>query len=308
MASCEQRLQALQQEIFALNEECKKNEAMRKKLLATCQMSVGVVATPTEQIWQMLMQPHAAAAIRTCLDLGIFDILSKSAMPVTATVLAKATRAENLVVIRLLRPLCALHVVIETDLETYASGPVSKALSERHLYGSWNFMHDEAGLCALTLPEYLKSNDYKNPDDPSRGNWQYSHKTDLPMFPWMAQCRPQQLGNFFDMLEGWRLDRKEWFDVYPVAGSLMQGFEERGTADQSFAKTDPALLVDIGGGVGYDLQNFRRRFAADGHKLPGKLVLQDLPPVIDEIKELDEDIVRVKHDFFTTQPVKGEPP
>jgi hypothetical protein len=34
-------------------------------------------------------------------------------------------------------------------------------------------------------------------------------------------------------------------------------------------------------------------------------VLQDLPPVIDNIEQLDAKIVRQKHDMFVEQPVKG---
>jgi hypothetical protein len=38
---------------------------------------------------------------------------------------------------------------------------------------------------------------------------------------------------------------------------------------------------------------------------PGRLVLQDLPVVIDAIKDLDPKIERMNHDFHTEQPVKG---
>ena len=39
--------------------------------------------------------------------------------------------------------------------------------------------------------------------------------------------------------------------------------------------------------------------------VPGRLVLQDLPPVIDSIQQLHPKIERMKHDFLTEQPVKG---
>lgn len=35
-------------------------------------------------------------------------------------------------------------------------------------------------------------------------------------------------------------------------------------------------------------------------------MLQDLPPIIDDIKELHPDIVKVKYDFSTSQPIKGK--
>ena len=77
---------------------------------------------------------------------------------------------------------------------------------------------------------------------------------------------------------------------------LLSGY--KGGNDQS------TLLVDIGGGRGHDLEAFKRANA----NAEGKLVLQDLPPVIDDIKELHEDIIKVKHDFFTSQPIKGPVP
>jgi hypothetical protein len=64
------------------------------------------------------------------------------------------------------------------------------------------------------------------------------------------------------------------------------------------------LLADIGGSQGHDLEAFKNA----NPKAEGKFVLQDLPPVIDDIKEFHGDIVRMKHDFFTSQPVRGPSP
>ena len=64
--------------------------------------------------------------------------------------------------------------------------------------------------------------------------------------------------------------------------------------------TYSALLVDVGGGRGHDILCFRNKFPGRG-----RLVLEDLPAVIDDIKELDAGIERVKYDFFTPQIVKG---
>ena len=80
------------------------------------------------------------------------------------------------------------------------------------------------------------------------------------------------------------------------ADALIKGFDGEGEEDN-----EGALLVDIGGGHGYDIQNFGRRFPG----APGRLILQDLGAVIDDIKVLDEGVVRMKYDFFTEQPVKG---
>ena len=61
------------------------------------------------------------------------------------------------------------------------------------------------------------------------------------------------------------------------------------------------LLIDIGGGLGHDLIAFRKRFP----ELSGKLIVQDIPVVVDSIKDLPTGINAMTHDFFKPQPVKG---
>lgn len=42
--------------------------------------------------------------------------------------------------VRILRPLAAMHMVIETGYETYVAGPVSKAFAIPALLGGFKFM------------------------------------------------------------------------------------------------------------------------------------------------------------------------
>jgi len=46
-------------------------------------------------------------------------------------------------------------------------------------------------------------------------------------------------------------------------------------------------------------------FRAKHPNVPGRLVLQDLPNVLDGIQQLDQKIERMEYDFYTEQPVKG---
>jgi len=82
---------------------------------------------------------------------------------------------------------------------------------------------------------------------------------------------------------------EEWFDFFPT--------EER------FGKTYPSttVLVDMGGGLVHDIAFFQKRFPS----LSGKLVLQDLSPVISAITELNPAIERSIHNLFEPQPIKG---
>ncbi|KAL4977052.1 S-adenosyl-L-methionine-dependent methyltransferase [Aspergillus desertorum] len=80
-----------------------------------------------------------------------------------------------------------------------------------------------------------------------------------------------------------------WFDVYPVTETLTSPDPDR------------VLLVDIGGGVGHTLAALKRRFP----DLSGRLILEDLPQVIDDIKEpLPENVSAIKHSMFEPQPTR----
>ena len=67
------------------------------------------------------------------------------------------------------------------------------------------------------------------------------------------------------------------------------------------ASISDALFVDITGGRGHEVSQLKAKFP----DAPGRFILEDLPVVIDDIKELDTSIERIKYDFFVSQPVKG---
>lgn len=58
--------------------------------------------------------------------------------------------------------------------------------------------------------------------------------------------------------------------------------------------------MDIGGSTGGDIKKFQARFPSIG-----KLVFQDLPTVVSDVKDLPAGITAQAYDMFTPQPVKG---
>ncbi|KAI0405306.1 sterigmatocystin 8-O-methyltransferase [Xylaria palmicola] len=74
-----------------------------------------------------------------------------------------------------------------------------------------------------------------------------------------------------------------------------------GAAEQLIDGSDPvddsALLVDIGGGLGHDILAFHDKYPNNG-----KLILQDLPDVIKNCRDLPPDVEAMGYDFFTDQP------
>lgn len=146
---------------------------------------------------------------------------------------------------------------------------------------------DVAAPSALKIPSTLAKHNWRNPStDPV--TFKTAFGADQDFFRWLG-THPKTLGDFNEMMKAQRASRQEWYNFFPVQASLLNGFE------------GGPLLVDVGGAQGYELQCFRERYPqAKGH-----LILQDLPHVIDSIQDLSPEIRRMKHDFFTEQPVKG---
>lgn len=96
---------------------------------------------------------------------------------------------------------------------------------------------------------------------------------------------------------GYSQGRPSWMnaDFFPVRERLVKGAKP---------EDDSVFIVDIGGSVGHDLAEFRRKHP----ETPGRLVLQDLPVVLGQIESLDDKIERMAYDFYTDQPLLGTPP
>ena len=118
---------------------------------------------------------------------------------------------------------------------------------------------------------------------------------------WQSMKEDPEAGDDFHQLMASRRQGRlapSWFNIYPA--------ESRLAVMNGNIKTEPenVLLIDIGGGRGHDVADFR---AAYRH-LPGKCILQDLPETIAEARKAPPgDVELMEHDFFTPQPVKGKP-
>lgn len=96
---------------------------------------------------------------------------------------------------------------------------------------------------------------------------------------------------------GYRAGKSSWVDLgfYPVEERLGSGMKEG---------TEEALLVDVGGGLGHDLELLKEKH----EHLPGRLILQDKEEVLSQIPATDNVFEKMRHDFFTRQPVQGLSP
>ncbi|KAI1138503.1 S-adenosyl-L-methionine-dependent methyltransferase [Hypoxylon sp. FL0543] len=267
-----------------------KDETARKQMFGATMRAMAMLESPVDTVWRMIMSPHAPSALMSLIKAGVIQEIAKSDSPSSADHLANVTGADRLLIVRLLRPLNALGVVKEISQEEYAPTAITKALVDRALLGGYQFMFSGATRSLVNMPFYLEKTGFKNVEGPP-GPFQDAHDTDDNMFQWLIKDPPMMV-NFNAFMTGQRVDRKQWFDFFDVEDILLNG-----------AKMDPdaTLLIDIGGGEGHDISEFHKRYP----DAPGRLVLQDLPPVIDSVQELTPKVERQKYDFFQPQPVKG---
>jgi len=141
------------------------------------------------------------------------------------------------------------------------------------------------------VPAFLQQLKYQNPSGASSGVFQYSKKIDISIWEWLA-TEPELFRACNEFMEGNRGSRTSWVKWYPVQEQLLDGFD---------ANQGDTLMVDIAGGYGHDVAQFRETFP----QAPGRLVLEDLPMVINAIGGLHPSIEKVAFDFFTPQVIVG---
>ena len=139
------------------------------------------------------------------------------------------------------------------------------------------------------LPSFLAKKGYLNPTDPNSTNW---HDMKGPhsqgMFAEMA--RTPTLTSIFQKVMNVYTDSKfPWVDLYPTETLVADAMPHR------------AVVVDVGGGEGTDINKLRRKHSELAN---GSLVLQDQALVIEHCSP-HPDIKTMAHDFFTSPCIMG---
>lgn len=183
------------------------------------------------------------------------------------------------------------HLVVETGEDTFARTPWATALAAdpalSAVYGE--FYAQLNNPMFQSLPYYLKQTGFKSPIDENDCNWQYWKGAPNNLFQDLA-INPAMASDFHAAMECHsRYNLTPWPEVYPTDTVV------------SAAKPDRALVVDIGGSKGHDLEKFR---LCHPNIPDGSLVLQDLPEVVRDV-QVNRAISAQPYDFFTPQPVKG---
>ncbi|KAI1505681.1 sterigmatocystin 8-O-methyltransferase [Biscogniauxia marginata] len=214
----------------------------------------------------LAFSPVVAVAARIAVDLHLFKLIVDHGGPVSSKELATLSRGEELLIVRILRPLASTGFVEEVGERMWTTTPVTKAMTTEGIAAGHRMVGEIIVGAANKAPTYLQEAGYRCPTDPHDGFMQYAFQTKLTTFQ-LISSRPQVLKDFNNFMGNTMGAREYWVDWFPVKERLL---------DEVVIANDSSLLVDVGGGKGHDLLAFRSKYP----HLEGRLVLQDLAPLV----------------------------
>ncbi|XDG02454.1 hypothetical protein ABKA04_002069 [Annulohypoxylon sp. FPYF3050] len=268
----------------------------REKLISSARELIVAAETPVESLlWNIWAIPTRTVAARTAVDLKIFETAVKNGgCPKSNEDLAAATGASPILVKRISCACVSMGMLVEQGPNLYAPNSLTKLLAIKEYAAGITFGFDITQLSFAKLPEYLRSTNFKNPENPLDGPFQYANNCGSA-FTWLVE-HPDVFEAFHGYVHALRQHRPSWTDMYPVQSRLIEGLKPDG---------DASVLVDIGGGTGQILQDFHK----DVPQYTGRLVLQEIPEVVAAATEkgvgANGRIELQVHDFFAPQPIKG---
>ncbi|KAI2618924.1 S-adenosyl-L-methionine-dependent methyltransferase [Hypoxylon sp. NC1633] len=272
------------------------DSAARKRLVACARELVLAAETPVESLlWNIWALPTRTVAARIAVDLKIFETaVGNDGCPKSNEDLAAVTGASPILVKRVVRACVSMGMLVEQGPNLYVPNSMTKLLATKEYAAGIIFCFDITQPSFAQLPAYLRSTDFQNPENASDGPFQYANNCPSA-FTWLIQ-HPDVFEAFHGYVHALRQHRPSWTDMYPVQSRLVEGLKPDG---------DSSVLVDIGGGTGQILQDFRN----DVPQYTGRLILQEIPEVIAVATEkgvgADGRIELQVYDFFTPQPIKG---
>ncbi|MCJ1354567.1 MAG: hypothetical protein MMC33_004556 [Icmadophila ericetorum] len=229
-------------------------------------------------------------AIRIAIQLNLFEILVKSEKPKSLVDIFEITKADPILLRRLLNHLTTMDAVAQVGKDLFRPSRKSKIFAIPHQAAALKFCFDFNGPVWQETPSFLTKTNYVNPTDPLKCATQAAYKTDDHFFRVMIK-RPPVFDTFNLWMTGYHDSRASWLDSYPFRERIID------SADTG----EPITFVDVGSGRGHEAMAVKNRFPG----LMGRLVIQDLPQVFKTLDGPSSDIEVMPHDFFSPQPVKG---
>ncbi|PYH88929.1 O-methyl transferase B [Aspergillus ellipticus CBS 707.79] len=259
----------------------------RKALMVRLRDLMISLEDPDDTVERIALAPLEPFTAKTGVTLRIFHRLSASEAPLHVEALAEEAGADPVLLAgRLLRYWASVAMIAEFDTDTFTANTVTRVLASPKGESYVNLYYELIFPVMYELPAFLERTGHVNPTDQSH----------LPM----------------QTAYGWEGDLFAYFKAFPAKAALfdmhMQVQRDLTTnwarldalIQSKPARADEILFVDVGGGAGHQCQRFRERFP----DLPGRMVLQDLPQVIQGARSIPG-VENMGYNIFTPQPLKN---
>ncbi|RDW66778.1 hypothetical protein BP5796_09527 [Coleophoma crateriformis] len=246
---------------------------------------------PYDLVTRLLENMSVSAALYTLIGTGALQKLPDDGESISAADLGEAVKVDQSAIARPMRLIAANGITVETAPDQYGHNMLSRILQPSALGGFFLVCMDFMKTW-VQLPEYFKTH---TPED----------LYDLKKSPFAWASGYEGL-TYYDALNLdvekrniWNATLQQMEKNMPILGM----FPFASLQEQVEKEPERPFIVDIGGGRGQAMLAIQTECPG---AFGGKLILQDLPIVINSLRP--EDIPGIEatiHDIFTPQPVKN---
>ncbi|KAL3427024.1 O-methyltransferase family protein [Phlyctema vagabunda] len=261
-----------------------KGTAARAEIVRLSQTITAMVMEPDVNLLITSLQFHTCTCLKVAVDLRIHEHIPKDGI-ISAKALAEAVKADEELLVRIMRVLTAKFIFAEPKPGHYSHTGMSWVLSKTNMVDLVSHRLDDVYRSASREAEALALINYREPSagDVLGFNLAFSTKSNFWTF-----------NEVDDPERGQRFGRA----MKAVSINALRAIPE--TFQFQSLVADGGLVVDVGGGLGQVSQTI-----ADFNRGIGlKFIVQDATTNLNNCND-QANIQYQIHDFFKEQPVKG---
>ncbi|EKG17481.1 O-methyltransferase family 2 [Macrophomina phaseolina MS6] len=266
----------------------------RKQVLELADAIRAEVQSPDEKIREYLSFIMEMPTVRLLMEWDVFSKIPDRPEGISYTELAAQLDAEPRLLKRLVGLLVARGILKQIGKDHVAHTKFSPIFADKESLAQWfQFFFYDQGFVTHHWPSYFAKYGRKQPTDPKYSPISFAYGKEGKSYWEILEGRSLQ-----DFITGMDITARTtpWKEILPF-----KWFVE----NKHLVPPDAPLIVDVGGSRGEALRTIR-----DECQLPSeRLVLQDVPRVIEQVEKADtpelRGIRKMAHDFFQPQPMKG---
>lgn len=246
---------------------------------------------PYDKATKWLENMTLASAMYVLIRINALQKLPADGTSITAAALAGQCNVDESVITRAMRVLIAGGIAVDVAPDEYAHNMLSRVFQPEAL-GSFVCVCIDFVRTWGTVPEYVKAHEPADLYDIKKSPFAFAAGQEGKTYYEVLEADPEQRNL-------WNVTMQNMEKNFPILG--MFPFKDLET--QVRKEPERPFIVDVGGGRGQALLALQKDC---GGSFGGKLILQDLPVVIDTLEPGDiPGIETMKYDIFTPQPVKS---